>query len=100
LTGGASRKEARSCPNRSSPGRTAWCVKKAHLLRALIPRPEKTLSTVLLPWREEEVEEGEQSPLTSFLSHEGERKIKVQGSYRPALLRISAALHLGIFEIP
>jgi hypothetical protein len=39
--------------------------------------PVKTLSSVLLPWWEEEVEEGELFPLTSILSHGGERKIKV-----------------------
>jgi hypothetical protein len=39
--------------------------------------PVKILSSVLLPWWEEEVEEGELFPLTSILSHGGERKIKV-----------------------
>ncbi len=39
----------------------------------------KTLSSVLLPWWEEEVEEGEHPP-TSFLSPGGERKIK---GYKP-----------------
>jgi hypothetical protein len=33
----------------------------------------KIPSFVLLPWWEEEVEEGEHSPLTSILSHGGER---------------------------
>ena len=36
----------------------------------------KILSAVLLPRWEEEVEEGEHSPLTSILSRAGERKIK------------------------
>jgi hypothetical protein len=39
----------------------------------------KTLSSVLLPWREEEVEEGGTLPLTWILSLGGERKIKDQG---------------------
>jgi len=39
-------------------------------------RPVKPFSSVLLPWREEEVDEGGTFPLTSILSHGGERKIK------------------------
>ena len=58
-----------------------------------------TPSSILLPWREEEVEEGK-FPLTSIFSLGGERKIKVQGCLKASLLGMSGALHLGIFDQP
>ncbi len=55
----------------------------AALPSPLVAQPVKSRSSVLLPWREEEVEEGGLFPLTSILSHGGERKIEVKGCYRP-----------------
>jgi len=41
----------------------------------------KTHSAVFLPWREEDMEEGEYSPLTSILSRGGERKMELGDLY-------------------